>query len=347
MAVKKVTEEKTVKEEYGNQSITQLKGADRVRKRPAVIFGSDGLEGCQHAVFEIVSNSVDEAREGYGDTIVITRFADHSVQVEDSGRGVPMGYNEREKRYNWDLIFCELYAGGKYENNKEGANYGYALGLNGLGACATQCASAYMEVRSYSGGMLSEMHFKKGKPSGKLKEEPLAPRDKKHGTIIKWLPDLEVFTDIAIPKEYYVDMLKRQAVVNSGVRFVFKNEVTKGKFETEEFYYENGITDRVRELAGGTELIDPTLFKTETMGRDREDMDDYKLKVEFSFCISNKIKTTEYYHNSSWLEHGGSPEKAARLAFVSAINKYIKNAGKYKKGESQILFADVAECLVL
>ena len=348
MAVKKVSEEQTVKkEEYGNQSITQLKGADRVRKRPAVIFGSDGLEGCAHAVFEIVSNSVDEAREGHGDTIIVTRFADHAVQVEDSGRGVPMGYNEREKRYNWDLIFCELYAGGKYENNKEGANYGYALGLNGLGACATQCASAYMEVRSYSGGMLSEMHFKKGKPVGKLKEEPLQPRDKKHGTVIKWLPDLEVFTDIAIPKDYYVDMLKRQAVVNSGVRFVLKNELPGGKFETEEFYYENGITDRVSELAGGTELIDPPLFKTETMGRDREDMDDYKLKVEFSFCVSNKLRNIEYYHNSSWLEHGGSPEKAAKLAFVSAINKYIKNEGKYKKGETQILFADVAESLIL
>ena len=206
--------------EYGDHSITQLKGADRVRKRPAVIFGSDGLEGCQHAVFEIVSNSVDEAKEGHGDTIVVTRFADRSVQVEDSGRGVPMGYNEREGQYNWYLIFCELYAGGKYENNKEGANYGYALGLNGLGACATQCASAYMEVRSYRDGMLSEMRFKKGEPDGEFSQTPLTPRDKKHGTIIRWLPDLEVFTDVSIPKDYYVDMLKRQAVVNSGVHFI-------------------------------------------------------------------------------------------------------------------------------
>ena len=346
MAAKKTPVEQ-VKEEYGNQSITQLKGADRVRKRPAVIFGSDGLEGCQHAVFEIVSNSVDEAREGYGKVITITRFADFSVQVEDDGRGVPMGYNEKEKRYNWDLIFCELYAGGKYENNKEGANYGYALGLNGLGACATQCASAYMQVRSYSGGMLCEMNFKKGKPVGKLKEEPLAPRDKKHGTIIKWLPDLEVFTDIAIPKDYFEDMLKRQAVVNSGVRFVLKSETTPGKFESQEFYYENGIVDRVKELCSATELTDPVFFKTETSGRDRADMDDYKLKMELSFCLSNKVNVLEYYHNSSWLEHGGSPDKATKSAFVSALNKYIKNAGKYKKGESQILFTDVAESLVL
>ena len=333
--------------EYGDHSITQLKGADRVRKRPAVIFGSDGLEGCQHAVFEIVSNSVDEAKEGHGDTIVVTRFADWSVQVEDCGRGVPMGYNEREGQFNWYLIFCELYAGGKYENNTEGANYGYALGLNGLGACATQCASAYMEVRSYRDGMLSEMHFKKGEPDGEFSQTPLAPRDKKHGTIIRWLPDLDVFTDIAIPKDYYVDMLKRQAVVNSGVHFILKNEVSAGKFESEEFYYENGIVDRVRELAGGTELTDPAFYKTETMGRDREDQDDYKLKVEISFCISNKLRQIEYYHNSSWLEHGGSPERATKQAFASALNKYIRNTNKFKKGESQVLFSDVAECLIL
>ncbi len=335
------------KEEYGNQSITQLKGADRVRKRPAVIFGSDGLEGCEHAVFEIVSNSVDEAKEGYGDVIVVTRFADRSIQVEDSGRGVPMGYNEKEKRYNWDLIFCELYAGGKYENNSESGNYAFALGLNGLGACATQCASEYMEVRSYSGGILSEMHFKKGKPSGKLKEIPLGPKDKKHGTIIRWLPDLEVFTDVDIPLEYFEDMLKRQAVVNSGVHFVLRYENGKGKFDEQEFFYKNGITDRVAELSRGTSLTEPVFFKTETSGRDRADMDDYKLKIEMAFCVSNREKAIEYYHNSGWLEHGGSPDKATRSAFVYAIDKYLKSSGKYKKNESKITFSDVADCLIL
>ncbi len=335
------------KEVYGNQSITQLKGADRVRKRPAVIFGSDGLEGCEHAVFEIVSNAVDEAREGYGKVITVTYFADHSIQVEDEGRGVPMGYNEKEKRYNWDLIFCELYAGGKYENNSENGNYGFALGLNGLGACATQCASEFMEVRSYSNGMLSEMHFKKGKPSGKLKETPVEPRGKKSGTVIKWLPDLEVFTEVVIPLSYFEDMLKRQAVVNSGIRFVFRAEYEKGKFEDREFFYENGIIDRVGELAADTALTEPVFFKTETSGRDRADMEDYRLKMEMAFCISSREKAVEYYHNSSWLEHGGSPDKATKSAFVSAIDKYLRNSGKYKKGEGKITFADIADCLIL
>ena len=340
-------EKKENKEEYGDQSIKQLKGADRVRKRPAVIFGSDGLEGCEHAVFEIVSNSVDEAREGYGKVVTVTRFADKSIEVEDEGRGVPMGYNEKEKRFNWDLIFCELYAGGKYDNNSENANYGFALGLNGLGACATQYASEYMEVRSYRNGTVSEMHFKKGKPSGKLKESEIGPKDKKHGTVIRWLPDLEVFTDIDIPLSYFEDVLKRQAVVNSGVHFVLKNETAKGKFETFDYYYENGIVERVAELAGESALTEPTFFKTETSGRDRADMDDYKLKMEMSFCVSKNEKAIEYYHNSSWLEHGGSPEKATKSAFVSAIDKYLRQQNKYKKGEAKITFSDIADCLVL
>ena len=117
------------KASYGNDTITSLKGADRVRKRPAVIFGSDGLEGCQHSIFEILSNSIDEAREGYGDKIVVTRFADNSVEIQDFGRGIPVDYNEKEKKFNWELVFCELYAGGKYNTNS-GGSYEFSLGLN-------------------------------------------------------------------------------------------------------------------------------------------------------------------------------------------------------------------------
>ena len=102
---------------YGNDSISALKGADRVRKRPAVIFGSDGLDGCEHAVFEILSNAIDEAREGHGNLIIVTRYLDYSIEVTDFGRGCPLDWNEKEGRYNWELVFCELYAGGKYKNN--------------------------------------------------------------------------------------------------------------------------------------------------------------------------------------------------------------------------------------
>ena len=136
---------------YGNDSIRQLKDEERVRLRPAVIFGSDGLDGCAHAAFEILSNAVDEARQGYGKLITLTAFRDGSIQVEDNGRGCPLDWNPSEKRFNWELVFCELYAGGKYNNN-QGGDYDFSLGTNGLGSCATQYASEYMDVTVWRDG---------------------------------------------------------------------------------------------------------------------------------------------------------------------------------------------------
>ncbi len=333
------------KEAYGNQSISSLKGADRVRKRPGVIFGSDGLEGCEHSVFEILSNSVDEAKEGYGSVINVTAFKDHSIEIEDSGRGVPLDYNEKEGRYNWELVFCELYAGGKYDNNS-GSAYEFSLGLNGLGACATQYSSEYMQVKAYDGTYAYEINFKKGEPDGSLTKRPIERREKKTGTIIRWKPDLEVFTDINIPKEYYLEMLRKQSVVNAGIKFVLKWETDDG-FDVQEFEYQNGIIDYVAEIAGENTLTAPVLWKTETVGRDREDKEDYKLRVEVSFCFSNTVNFIEYYHNSSYLEHGGSPDKAVKSAFVYAIDKYLKNNNKYNKTENKITFGDVEDCLII
>lgn len=333
--------------EYGNDSISQLKGADRVRKRPGVIFGSDGLDGCQHAVFEILSNSIDEAREGYGKVITLTRYADKSIEVEDFGRGCPLDWNANEKRFNWELVFCELYAGGKYANN-EGENYEYSLGLNGLGSCATQYSSEYMDVTVWRDGNKYELHFKKGKVLGKKGQElTITPADrKKTGTTIKWRPDLDVFTDIDIPEEFFKDILHRQAVVNAGVTFRFRNQ-NGNKFDVTEYVYENGILDYVNEIAHESPLTSPYFISAERRGRDRADKPEYKVKLSAAFCFSNKVKAIEYYHNSSWLEYGGAPEKAARSAFVYAIDAYIKKIGKYQKNESKINFQDVADCLVL
>ncbi len=329
--------------QYGNDSITQLKGADRVRKRPGVIFGSDGIDGCQHAVFEILSNAIDEARERHGDLITVTRFADRSVQVEDQGRGCPVDWNSTENRYNWELVFCEMYAGGKYAND-DGGDYEYSLGLNGLGSCATQYASEYMDVTVWRDGYKYSLHFEKGENIGGLKKEP-ADREKT-GTTIRWKPDIEVFTDINIPEAYFLDILRRQAVVNAGVTFRFRNQVD-GKFETTDLYYKNGILDYVTELAGEDTLTQPVFIESERRGRDREDKPEYKVKMSAAFCFSNKVCLTEYYHNSSWLEHGGAPEKAVRSAFVSAVDAQIKKMGKYQKNESKIGYQDIADCLVL
>ena len=331
---------------YDNESISSLKGADRVRKRPGVIFGSDGLEGCEHAVFEILSNAIDEARGGYGRLITVTRFLDRSVQVEDMGRGCPVDWNEKEGRYNWELVFCELYAGGKYDNENS-ENYEFSLGLNGLGSCATQYASRYMDVTVYREGKEYRLHFERGEIVGKLESTELTTNKKRTGTTIRWLPDLEVFTDIAVPLDYYQDVMKRQAVVNAGVTFRLRNETSPGKFDTQEFLYENGIADYIRELAGDDALTEPVFWEAERRGRDRADKPEYKVKLSVALCFSNRTAVCEYYHNSSYLEHGGSPEKATRSAMVSAIDKYLRDNNKYTKGESKITFPDVQDCLIL
>lgn len=334
----------TRKKGYGNDSITALKGADRVRKKPSVIFGSDGLDGCQHAVFEILSNAIDEARAGYGSLITIIRYLDGSIQVDDQGRGCPVDWNETEQRYNWELVFCELYAGGKYGRD---GDYKYALGLNGLGSCATQYASAFMDVVVVRDGKRYTLHFEKGENVGGLHEEP-APRNAHTGTSIRWKPDREVFMDTDIPAEYFADTVKRQAVVNAGITFLFRNETEPGSFEEVQFLYEHGLIDYVTELAGEGALTAPVFFQSpERSGRDRADMDDYKVKLSVAFCFSNRVQVIEHYHNSSWLEYGGSPDRAVRSGFVSALDAYLKAQGKYNKGESKIAFQDIQDSLVL
>ena len=330
------------KQEYGNESIKSLKGADRVRKSPAVIFGSDGLEGCEHSVFEIMSNSIDEAREGYGNKICVTRFLDGSVEVQDFGRGIPVDYNKNEDKYNWELLFCEMYAGGKYDNG--GDNYEFSLGLNGLGLCATQYASEYMEAEIHTDGYKYTLHFEKGENIGGLKKEKYDKKDT--GTRIKWKPDLDVFTDINIPIEYFQETIKRQAIVNDGVKFILKNQTSASKFETFEYCYNDGIMDYVKEIAGDTAFTTPQYWECERKGKDREDLPEYKLKIKSAICFSLKNQLKEYYHNSSFLEHGGAPEKAFRSAFVNQINAYLKANNKYSKNDGQINIQDVEDCII-
>lgn len=334
------------KKEYNDESIQILKGEDRVRKRPAVIFGSDGLEGCKHSVFEIISNSIDEARSGYGNKIILTRYRDNSIEVQDFGRGCPVDWNEKEQRYNWELVYCELYAGGKFDNNGSG-DYEYSLGLNGLGACATQYSSEYMDVEVCRDGTKYTLHFEKGVNIGGLNKEALKSDKKRTGTKTRWKPDLEVFTDINIEREYFEEIMKKQAIVNSGVQFVFRFENEDGSFDEEIFCYENGIFDYLNEVLGENSMTTPQFWQCERKGRDRADKPEYKVKLSVAVAFSNKVKLSEYYHNSSFLEHKGAPEDAVKKAFVSQIDAYLKAENKYNKGETKIRFEDVEESLVL
>ncbi|MBO4693696.1 MAG: DNA topoisomerase [Clostridia bacterium] len=332
-----------IKAEYGNESIQKLEGPDRVRKRPGVIFGSDGLDGCEHSVFEVISNSIDEAREGHGKKIVVTKYTDGSIEVEDFGRGCPVDFNNKENCFNWELVYCELYAGGKYNTN-DGANYEYSVGLNGLGLCSTQYSAEYMDVEVKRDGYKYSLHFEKGYNIGGLKKEPYSGRDT--GTKTRWKPDIEVFTDINIPGEYFLDTLRRQAIVNNGLKFEFR-EQQGSRFISRDIVYKNGIEDYINETVGENKLTSVQLWHTERKGRDREDKPEYKVKINVALTFSNTHQLKEYYHNSSWLEYGGAPEKAVRNAFVYQIDSYIKQSGKYKSGESKITFSDIEECLVL
>jgi DNA gyrase subunit B len=327
--------------QYDNESISSLKGADRVRLRPGVIFGSDGMEGCQHSFFEILSNSIDEAREGFGDRIDVRRYRDGTLEVEDRARGIPLDWNAKEVRYNWELVYCELYAGGKYNNNT-GSNYEFSLGLNGLGACATQYASEVFDVVSWRDGHKYSVHFERGDNVGGLQKEEV--RSRRTGTLQRWKPDREVFTEIIIPLSYFTETLKRQAVVNAGVRFVLWDEESGQEIE---FHYPQGILGYVAEVDNESGFTAPSIFEGTGQGRDRDDKEDYRVKASVAFCFNNEINLLEYYHNSSWLEHGGSPDRAIRNAFIYVIDRICKEQGKYKSGESKVTFADVQDSLIL
>ncbi len=326
---------------YDNSSISSLKGADRVRLRPGVIFGSDGIEGCEHSFFEILSNAIDEAREGYGDIIEVIRHSDCSITVVDQGRGIPLDFNPKENRFNWELVFCELYAGGKYKNNS-GENYEFSLGLNGLGSCATQYSSEFMDVTVYRDGYKFSLHFEKGENIGGLQKEKI--KYEHTGTIIHWKPDLKVFTDIKIPQEYYQTTLKKQAVVNAGLNFKFLDQTLN---ETYEYCYENGIVDYIKEINHDKGFTEIQSYETQTRGRDRDDKPEYRVKLQVGFCFNNEINLLEYYHNSSFLEYGGAPDKAVKAAFVYEIDKCLKARGKYNKDEAKITFADIQDSLIL
>jgi DNA gyrase subunit B len=326
-------------------NLTQLVGADRVRLRPGVIFGSASLDGCEHAAFEIISNAIDEAREGHGDSVEVTRFLDGSLQVRDWGRGIPMDWNEKEQQFNWELAFCTLYAGGKYGHGA-GGGYEYSLGLNGLGLCATQYASEYMDAEVWRDGTRYTLHFERGEVVGELTKSPCAKKER--GTRIKWKPDLKVFTEIDIPLDYFRETLRRQAIVNSGVKFLLRDQKTDGSFAEEVILYQNGISDYIAELAGGTEFTAPqSWLMPERTGRDRADKAAYKCKMRVALVFSNQHTVKEYYHNSSFLENGGSPEMAARSAFVAQIDAYLKQSGKYTKADGKITWQDVCDCMIL
>lgn len=331
--------------QYDNSSISKLKGADRVRLRPAVIFGSDDIEGAKHTFFEILSNSVDEGKSGYGNLIKITKHIDKSLTIQDFGRGIPLDWNENEQQYNWELVLCELYAGGKYTIG-EGEDYESSLGTNGLGLASTQYASEFLKVISVRDGYRYEMDFEKGEPIGELQKDLLSAVDcdSQTGTTITYKPDDMVFTEIDIPFDWIKKVCQEQSVVAKGITFTLYDENTNEQIT---YYYEKGIQDYIVELGQNKGFDEPVYITGRGKGQDTDKRKPYSVNFELVFEFNNEAAQQMYFHNSSNLIHGGSPQKAVENAFVYCIDKYLKDNNKYNKGEKRISANDVLDSLLL
>jgi len=326
---------------YGNSSIRTLKDEEQVRQKPAVIFGTNDEYGCANAIYEIIANSIDEAREGFGKKIKVSIFKDGSVEVADDGRGVPMDWNSAENKYNWELIFCTLFASGKYT---EGI-YGSSLGTNGLGASATQFASEYMEVKSKRDGKLYVMNFKKGKPVGEL--QVTDTNSEETGTTIRFKPDPEVFINIKqnlLPPEYYINVLRRQAMLLDGLEIIFYHEELEKEIKLR---YDKGIISFLEDATPKPLISKPVLFEGYKVGTDDEEMypDTYRFDMRFAFTFSREEQLVEIYHNGGSLIDGGATYDGMRTALVKAFEDHMKDNGKLNKSD-KLHIKDI-ECIIL
>lgn len=231
--------------EYNDSSISQLKGAERVRLRPEALLGSKGVDGARHTIYEIIGNASDEKLAGYGEDLDIELHTDGSVSVRDYGRGVPLGWNEKEQNWNYYLIYEELYAGGKYDDYqdilreiKDWDNfkvtdfpYLFKVGLNGLGAAATQCTSEFCTVISYRDGISRRMDYENGVH---ILDELLEEKtDEPNGTYVHWKPDRRVFSDVEIGSKWLDKLCKSLSYVSGyNVRFTSKGSTKEYKKST-------------------------------------------------------------------------------------------------------------------
>ena len=328
-----------MRENYNNESIRKLTDLEAVRTRVSVYAGSADKEGAFTTVKEIISNSIDEFKEGYGDMIDIVYHEDGSITVRDSGRGIPMDWNEGEKEYNYKLLLFTLNAGGKYDSS----SYGYSIGLNGIGSSLATMSSEFADIESIRDGNIYSISSRKGAPEGELQIEKNKDR-LPSGTKVRWKPDTDVFDEINFPDKWFLEYIKRQAIVNKGLKISFTNK--EGEVFKE--YYEDGIRDYIKEISDDKNFTPEEYFETDDIwGSDRSDREDYKSKFEVAYTFNNDNYAMESYHNSSYLSEGGSPHDAVKSAFVHTIDRLIKKLNKYNKNEKKISFTDIEESLII
>lgn len=326
---------------YGNNSIRSWSDLQAIRNRPANTLGSDDITGAKHVLLELTGNSLDEAKGGFGDTVVITKYKDLSLSVEDKGRGVPMQFNDVENEWNYYLVFGRLHSGGKYEK-EDGDAYADAVGLSGLGAAAAQLSSEYFYVRSRRDGYCYEIETKDGEFVNELKE---TKEDyDSTGTFIKWRSSLDVFTDIDIPIEDIKEYAEEQSIVNKGIKMIVVDEANNEVFE---YFYENGIIEYMNNYVEKDAFTDIQYWESKARGKDHENRKEYSSKYQIAFCFSNQKPMLKAYHNSSYLKHGGVTHDAVKTAFTYTIDKLIKTQGKYNKNEKKITFADIEDSIAV
>lgn len=323
------------KQDYDNNTMKMLTGADRVRLRPSVIFGSDDIVGVKQSLFEILSNSTDESKEGHGELIILTKHKDLSWTIEDFGRGLPLDWNEREGHYNYHIALCELYGGGKYD----GAYSEGALGFNGLGLSSTQMASEFMEVTSYRDNYKYFLRCEKGEPIMELEKTP--DSNERTGTIITYKPDLDVFTEIDIPLDWVADMLEKQSIITPHVKFILTDEIAN---KTTEFYYKDGIVEYLEKTIKKP-LHDVILFEGNGKGQDTPERPEYKFNYSFAFCFTGNENIQMVFHNNGNLIHGGSTLNAIKSALTYSIDKFLKDNNKYLKKDKKVTTEDVLDGL--
>ena len=333
---------------YGNESIETIDTErDQVRQKPTIYFGTNDVKGCAHGTFELVTNSLDEIREGHGNFIKVVVDDNNVITVIDNARGVPMGYNTAKETFNWYLVYCKLFASGKYN----ASNYGASAGLNGVGASITQFASTFMKVVSSRKELVIEngkeklvgkrytMNFKDGHPDGELIVEDY---DGPTGTAVTYQPDRKVFLSIDIPVEIFLDRFRRMAMLIPNATIMLDYKGTPFTLS-----YPSGCAGYIEDACQDKVINDIIEISGECEGADDdfEDSEVYKAGFSVAFTFSRDVNFKEVYHNGTYLEEAGTSFDGFRYGLTKVIEEYARKSGKIAHN-GRIQFTDIDEMLV-
>ena len=330
---------------YTVDDIRVMEGLEAVRVRPGMYIGSTGSRGLHHMLWEIVDNAVDEAANGYASEISVTINKDNSVTVEDNGRGIPVGIHEKLHISGVEVVYTQLHAGGKFDNEA----YGYSGGLHGVGASVVNALSEFVEVEVATAGKLYRIRFRSyedsdGKIHSGVAEAPLEEigRTRRQGTKVTFLPDKRVFETVEMNNEVVAKRLRELAYLNKGVLFRFTDLRRRDEDRTREYKYEGGLVDFVTYLnADKTPLYQEPIYFKGIYGTGKEGIivevamqhnDGY---AESVFSYVNNIPTTE----------GGTHETGFKSALTKVMNDYCRRVGILKDKDASLSGEDFREGL--